>query len=124
MNKIEEILREDKYNVDAWKMILKETSIPEISRKKYNAFLSVFPTAARFWKSYIEKEIAVKNYELVERLFKKCLFNCLDVDLWRSYINYIRIVKRGSTNELRDISSFYQFRHGLRVCDQKRRNGR
>lgn len=63
-------------------------------------FLVVFPTAAGHWKYYIELEMASKHYDKVEALFMRCLLQCLDISLWRSYIKYMSIVKKGQHDEI------------------------
>lgn len=109
MDRVHEILQNDKYNIDLWNSVLNRPSTVEVSRYAFDAFLEVFPTAARYWKTYIEREISLKNFHHVELLFNRCLFSCLDVDLWRTYITYIRTVKKGTANELRDINTAYEF---------------
>jgi cleavage stimulation factor subunit 3 len=35
--------------------------------------VQIFPTSGKFWKSYIEHEMRMRNYERVEKLFQRCL---------------------------------------------------
>lgn len=39
-------------------------------------------------------ELAAGNLELVEKLFMKCLLKNLDIDLWKTYIRYIKVLSR------------------------------
>ena len=43
-----------------------------------------------YWREYCEFEIQFGTEESVKSLFGKCLLLCLDVELWKVYLNYIR----------------------------------
>ncbi len=49
------------------------------------------------------------NYDRVERLFIRCLVKCLDLDLWKTYIRYIKLVKRNADDESRALEEMYEF---------------
>jgi hypothetical protein len=56
---------------------------------------------ARYWKHYVEEEMQANNFDRVEKLFMRCLLKCLDMDLWKTYIRYIKLVKAGQSDENR-----------------------
>ncbi|PWZ18592.1 Cleavage stimulation factor subunit 77 [Zea mays] len=64
----------------------------------YENLLATFPTAAKYWKQYVEAYMATNNDEAAKQIFSRCLLNCLHISLWRCYINFIRRIndKRGS----------------------------
>uniref|UniRef100_A0A6A7G8I8 Cleavage stimulation factor subunit 77 n=1 Tax=Hirondellea gigas TaxID=1518452 RepID=A0A6A7G8I8_9CRUS len=104
-----EIVKRDKYNTEAWTTLLNNVNTIEEARPLFERFFKIFPTAARYWKIWIEKEMSAKNLDRVEKIFDQCLFSNLDVDLWRSYINYIKLVKKGASDELQGINTAYEF---------------
>lgn len=58
----------------------------------YEQLLSTFPTAAKYWKQYLEAHMAVNNDDATKQIFSRCLLNCLQIPLWRCYIRFIRKV--------------------------------
>jgi len=112
LDRASRLLEEDKYSADGWNAMIRECQKKpriEEQRPTLDAFLEVFPTAARQWKYYIEREMHFKHYERVESLFQKCLLSCLDIELWRLYLSYIKMVKRGTKEERSSVSEAYQF---------------
>lgn len=43
-----------------------------------------------YWKDYCEFEIENGDEAIVKSLFGKCLLLCLDIDLWKMYVGFIR----------------------------------
>lgn len=101
INKAKESLRQVPYNLEAWSVLIKhvqsqpKTNIKQ-ARQIYESLLKHFPTSGRYWKIYIDHEIKAGSFDQVERLFQRCLNNVLNVDLWKSYLSYIREQKHGS----------------------------
>ncbi|TVU34518.1 hypothetical protein EJB05_16353 [Eragrostis curvula] len=90
----------DIYNVQAAEILANEARLLPINEAApiYEKLLATFPTAAKYWKQYVEAYIAANNDEATKQIFSRCLLNCLHINLWRCYINFIRRVndKRGS----------------------------
>lgn len=88
----------DIYNVEAAEILAGEAQLLPISEATpiYEQLLSTFPTAAKYWKQYVEAYMLVNNDEATKQIFSRCLLNCLQVSLWRCYIRFIR-----KTNEKR-----------------------
>lgn len=111
MQKAMEHIKKSPYSADAWTTYLQEGAKRPIeeARETYEKFLEVFPSASKYWKLYIESEISARNYERVEELFKRCLFKNLDIELWKSYIKYIKLVKSGAEDEQESLSKAFEF---------------
>ncbi|XP_020535637.1 cleavage stimulation factor subunit 77 isoform X3 [Jatropha curcas] len=84
----------DKYNVEAAEIIANNAQHLPITQAApvYEQLLLLFPTAAKFWKQYVEAFMAVNNDDATKQIFSRCLLNCLHVPLWRCYIRFIRKV--------------------------------
>ncbi|XP_074287176.1 cleavage stimulation factor subunit 77 [Silene latifolia] len=84
----------DKYNVDAAEILANEASHMPITEAApiYEQLLSIYPTAAKFWKQYVDAQMAVNNDDATKQIFSRCLLNCLQVPLWRCYIRFIKKV--------------------------------
>nr|GME15847.1 cleavage stimulation factor subunit 77 isoform X1 [Ipomoea batatas] len=76
----------------------------------YEQLLSTFPTAAKYWKQYVEAHMAVNNDDATKQIFSRCLLNCLQIPLWRCYIRFIRKVndKRGTEGQ-EETKKAYEF---------------
>eukprot|EP01133_Synstelium_polycarpum_P004417 gene4417-5174_t len=101
IDQLEARITADKYDTEAWTLLLNEVQSQPIAiaRDIYERFLTVFPTAGRYWKLYVEQEMASKNYDMVEKIFLRSLRNVRNVELWKTYITYIRQVKGDSNKE-------------------------
>ncbi|CAO2205155.1 unnamed protein product [Urochloa humidicola] len=90
----------DIYNVQAAEILAKEALLLPIDEAApiYEKLLATFPTAAKYWKQYVEAYMATKNDDATKQIFSRCLLSCLHINLWRCYINFIRRIndKRGS----------------------------
>ena len=80
---------------DSWNVLLREAQNQRIqkARKTYDKLVEKYPTCGRFWKMYIEHELKSRNFDQVEKLFKKCLMTVLNLDLWKTYLAYVRETK-------------------------------
>ncbi|CAL4952381.1 unnamed protein product [Urochloa decumbens] len=90
----------DIYNVQAAEILAKEALLLPINEAApiYEKLLATFPTAAKYWKQYVEAYMATNNDDATKQIFSRCLLSCLHINLWRCYINFIRRIndKRGS----------------------------
>ncbi|XP_078152473.1 tetratricopeptide repeat (TPR)-like superfamily protein isoform X4 [Carex rostrata] len=88
------------YNVQAAELLAIEAQhLPILEAVPiYEKLVATFPTSSKYWKQYVEAYMAVNNDEAVKQIFSRCLLNCLHINLWRSYILFIRKVneKKGS----------------------------
>ena len=79
------------------------------ARPVYERFLSIFPTASRYWRQYVLHEQAAHEYARVEALFSRCLLQCLSLPLFQSYIDYVRLVKAGADDEHEAVEKAFDF---------------
>jgi len=109
----ERAVNTDKYDVDAWQHIMSYvttvTPINDAIRRTYETFLSIFPTASKYWKFYCRAEIDAGRYDLVEKLFVRCLGRCPDPELWHVYVTYIQRTKAGQPDELTAVTEAYEY---------------
>jgi cleavage stimulation factor subunit 3 len=105
-----EKVRVDPYDTEAWLAIIFEIQSKPIlvARPVWEEFLYYFPTSAKHWKQFVDQEIAERNFEQAELIFKQCLKQCLNVELWRTYIAYIilKFTMTGATNKTEVIKAF------------------
>ncbi|CAM6045157.1 unnamed protein product [Sphagnum compactum] len=92
------------YDVEAWTALCNEAQTKPIGEAApvFEQFLATFPTAARYWRMYVDAQIAANDDEAVKQIFSRCLLHCLHVDLWRSYLRYMRKVNDSRGPEGRD----------------------
>lgn len=90
---IESMIQENKYNLEAYALLIKEAQSRKIedARQLYEFLVETFPLSGRFWKLYIEHEMKLGTREKVEKLFQRCLSKVLHIELWRCYLNYIKV---------------------------------
>jgi cleavage stimulation factor subunit 3 len=99
-------------SIDQWNAVLQEaerSSDPKFFRDTFSRFLKKFPTAARYWKVYIEKEMRAHNFDRCSELFTQCLHGNPDVQLWEAYLAYVHITQRGKENEQQVIHEAFEY---------------
>ncbi|EIE19849.1 Suf-domain-containing protein, partial [Coccomyxa subellipsoidea C-169] len=72
-------------------------------------FLEIFPTAALYWQRYAEAEIRAGNVSGAKSVFSRCLLTCLSVDLWRTYLRFIKQACR-TTYQYISLQHYWQHR--------------
>ncbi|KAK9671320.1 hypothetical protein RND81_12G021600 [Saponaria officinalis] len=84
----------NKYNVEAAEVLANESLHLPITEAApiYEQLLSIYPTSAKFWKQYVEAQMAANNDDATKQIFSRCLLNCLQVPLWKCYIRFIKKV--------------------------------
>ncbi|CAJ0581719.1 unnamed protein product, partial [Mesorhabditis spiculigera] len=99
------------YDADAWTLLIKEYQARPIeqAREFYDKLVAQFPNAGRYWKAYIEHEFRAKNFEKVEELFNRCLVRILNIDLWKTYLFYVKETKGRLTTFREKMAQAYDF---------------
>ncbi|KAH7425316.1 hypothetical protein KP509_11G049100 [Ceratopteris richardii] len=99
-----ERIKADRWDTEAWNMIGSEAQGRQITEAAplYEMLLTNFPTAARYWRCYVEAQMMAYNDEATKLIFSRCLLSCLHVELWRCYIRFIRKVNENRGVEGRD----------------------
>ncbi|XP_074649592.1 cleavage stimulation factor subunit 3-like [Tubulanus polymorphus] len=111
VKKAEKRIEEFPYDTEAWSVLIRDaqTKLIEEARKTYERLVNQFPNAGKYWKIYIEQEMKVKNYERVEKLFQRCLMKVLNIDLWKTYITYIKETKSKLPSYREKMAQAYDF---------------
>ncbi|KAF2747568.1 Suf-domain-containing protein [Sporormia fimetaria CBS 119925] len=91
---LEDRIAEDpRGDIEAWLTLVDELrkrhKIDEV-RSLYDRFFKVFPTAAEQWNDFVNMELGLDELNRVERLFERSITTNPNVNLWSTYINYIR----------------------------------
>ncbi|KAA0041844.1 cleavage stimulation factor subunit 77 isoform X2 [Cucumis melo var. makuwa] len=73
-----------KYNVEVAESVATEAQrLPILEATPlYEQLLTVYPTAAKYWKQYVEAHMVVNNDDATRQIFSRCLLNCLHIPLW------------------------------------------
>ncbi|KUJ10730.1 Suf-domain-containing protein [Mollisia scopiformis] len=91
---LEDRIKEDpRGDVDAWMSLIAEhrrRNKNDDARAVYERFFKVFPQAAEMWVQYIEMELELDNFGAAENIFGRSLLTVPNVQLWSTYLNYIR----------------------------------
>jgi len=104
-------ISEDQFDVDSWLLLLKHAQCRGIdeARETYEEIIQIFPTNGRFWKAYIEHEMRMRNYEKVEKLFQRCLIKVLSIELWKTYLQYVKETKSNQPSFKEKMAQAYDF---------------
>lgn len=104
-------IAEDPYDVDSWMLLVKHAQCRSIdeARETYEELVQIFPTSGKFWKNYIEHEMRMRNYERVEKLFQRCLIRVLSIDLWKTYLLYVKETKSSLSTYKEKMAQAYDF---------------
>ncbi|XP_057314296.1 cleavage stimulation factor subunit 3-like [Hydractinia symbiolongicarpus] len=109
--KAESLLLETPYDVDAWGVLLREAQNYPVdqARDLYERLVTQFPTAGKYWKLYIDQEMKYKNFDRVEKLFQRCLIKILNMDLWKTYLSYVKETKQALASFREKMIQAYEF---------------
>ena len=105
----EEKIVVNKYDTEAWLTLLGESKKEGDSnkiQKMYERFLLTFPTSGKYWTQYVEYVKSLESRELVEKMFKNCLIKCPDVELWKTYLDYVQKRLAHRADELKKTYDF------------------
>ncbi|XP_050315851.1 protein suppressor of forked [Anthonomus grandis grandis] len=99
------------YDLEAWSILLREAQGKHISevRALYEHLITIFPSASRYWKVYIEHEIKARSFERVEKLFQRCLMKILNIELWKLYLSYVKETKASLPTYKEKMAQAYDF---------------
>ncbi|KAL4431075.1 hypothetical protein ABPG75_006331 [Micractinium tetrahymenae] len=107
----------DPYDAAAWEELVTEADRTrrgperdEAMATVYEDLLNKFPTAAGYWREYADQQMGCAGEAVVKSVFSRCLLTCLSVDLWRSYLNFIkRLNEPRGAEGLPEIRQAYEF---------------
>ncbi|TPX37613.1 hypothetical protein SmJEL517_g00759 [Synchytrium microbalum] len=91
--KLRQRIEFNKWDSEAWQLLLQDAIAKDqsgIIRDTFDEFLTVFPTSARHWIQYVEYETRQDDHDKLQSLFGQCLRAVPNVDLCKTYINYVR----------------------------------
>lgn len=93
MERAEARLKDNVWDIEAWQILVKEYSTKKLedARPFYERLVTQFPLSGRYWKLYIDQEMKARNYTKVEQLFQRCLMKVLHIELWKCYLNYVKV---------------------------------
>lgn len=103
-------VKDNQYDFDAWTRLLKiveKVNDEKASRDAYDGFLRRYPYCYGYWKKYADFERTSKHYEKCLTVYERGLEAIpLSVDLWLSYIAYVKEIAQGqrqATAKIRDV---------------------
>ncbi|CAL8466443.1 g5979 [Coccomyxa elongata] len=108
------------WDTAAWEALVAEiseaaerTPSPELLAEQkavLEDFLGVFPTAAVYWQKYADIEIRAGNESGAKSVFSRCLLTCLSVELWRTYLRFIKQINEARGPEgMEEVRKAYEF---------------
>ncbi|KAH7055493.1 hypothetical protein B0J12DRAFT_775839 [Macrophomina phaseolina] len=114
---LEDRIQEDpRGDMDAWLSLIGEyrrRDKLEEARAVYNRFFKVFPHAAEQWVAFANMELQANNFYGVERIFEQSLLQVPHVELWSTYLTYIRrrnnLTTDATGNARQTVSMAYDF---------------
>ncbi|KAL8710466.1 MAG: hypothetical protein Q9220_004898 [cf. Caloplaca sp. 1 TL-2023] len=103
---LEDRIQEDpRGDMDAWLSLIgeyrKRSKYQEV-RATYVRFFVVFPAAAAQYVALTQMENELNQLDAMERIFKTTLLNLPNLQLWSTYLDYIRRTNDTSTDTTRD----------------------
>ncbi|GMM34580.1 cleavage polyadenylation factor subunit [Saccharomycopsis crataegensis] len=94
--KLDYALQLNERDITSWKELITKTQnkhgkfSPNEPRKLYERFLKVFPNNGDIYLKYIDFELSKNENSNAESLYERSLTKCRNLELWKSYINYVR----------------------------------
>ncbi|XP_057319441.1 protein suppressor of forked [Microplitis mediator] len=111
LQRAQKTVDESPYDLEAWSVLIREAQNRPITevRPVFEKLVTIFPSAGRYWKIYIEQEIKMRNYEKVEKLFQRCLMKILNIELWKLYLSYVKETKASLATYKEKMAQAYDF---------------
>lgn len=93
LEKLEYTVKNNQRNIPAWLELISRVqfkgSVEEV-RKVYERFLKIFPNNGDVYLNYINFELSKGEVSNAESLYERCLTRTSNLNLWKSYITYVR----------------------------------
>ncbi|KAI1720983.1 NRDE-2, necessary for RNA interference domain-containing protein [Ditylenchus destructor] len=103
-------VKDNPYDFDSWTRLLKlveKVDDIKYAREAFDSFLKRYPYCYGYWKKYAELERQHKHYEKCLTVYERGLEAILlSVDLWLSYIAYVKEIAQGqrqAASKIRDV---------------------
>ncbi|KAK0086162.1 hypothetical protein PV325_003667 [Microctonus aethiopoides] len=111
LQRAQKAVDEAPYDLEAWSILIREAQNRPITevRQIFERLVTVFPSAGRYWKIYIEQEMKMRNFEKVEKLFQRCLMKILNIELWKLYLSYVKETKASLATYKEKMAQAYDF---------------
>uniref|UniRef100_A0A914KKJ3 Uncharacterized protein n=1 Tax=Meloidogyne incognita TaxID=6306 RepID=A0A914KKJ3_MELIC len=116
-------VKDNQYDFDAWTRLLKiveKVNDEKASRDAYDGFLRRYPYCYGYWKKYADFERNNKHYEKCLTVYERGLEAIpLSVDLWLSYIAYVKEIAQGqrqATAKIREDEALAHFSSFVKFC--------
>ncbi|CAB4070481.1 CSTF3 [Lepeophtheirus salmonis] len=104
-------IEDDVYDMEAWQLVIKDAQSKK-AEKCREIFEEVFKDLSyewTLWKMYIEQEMRSRNYEKVEKLFQRCLMKIMNIELWKTYLLYVKDTKINLSSYKEKMAQAYDF---------------
>ncbi|CAG5103469.1 Similar to su(f): Protein suppressor of forked (Drosophila melanogaster), partial [Cotesia congregata] len=100
LQRAQKTVDESPYDLEAWSILIREAQNRPITevRPVFEKLVTIFPSAGRYWKIYIEQE-----------LFQRCLMKILNIELWKLYLSYVKETKASLATYKEKMAQAYDF---------------
>lgn len=108
---------DERYDVELQESLLEEgVKTAGKERQAFERFLSIFPTAGAVWNRWVVYELSNKQYEAADAIFKRSLEASMSIELWMTYIKYVResinASKKGPLERRNEIKTCFEYALG------------
>ena len=87
----------DIYDTVAWTNLINECVQIQLDIKLFRSLMQycyiIFPTCIKFYLISIEYELQHKQYKQCELLFQQCIGKLYDIELYKLYLNYMKLMR-------------------------------
>jgi pre-mRNA-processing factor 39 len=105
------ILRDDPYSFDTWTRVLsivEEIDEIKYGREAYETFLKRYPFCYGYWRKFADFERRHRNYDRTLLVYEKAVAEIpLSVDLWISYVDYLKALASNKPDAVRKLRHSY-----------------
>ncbi|CAD5231794.1 unnamed protein product [Bursaphelenchus xylophilus] len=118
------VVKDDPYSFDGWTRLLQyveQKDELDQAEGAYESFLKRYPFCYGYWRKYAEMQKRHKKYEKALNVYERGLQEIsLSVDLWLSYISYIKEIAQGQRQADAKIRAIYL--RALEACGMEFRS--